>query len=220
MTKLNHIQTAMLTKIAEGTLDQTAGFAMVKNGATSAMLAEAGLIELNPQMIEGDKIAARTTDAGLDTYQNGDSVEPATEETQPAEEPATNQGTKTMTEFAIDNAVPVPAIKRSGAATSIYPFDNLEVGQSFFVPATEAMPNPGKSLASTVSSASKRYATESGTRELTRTNRTTKEKETVTVPTYTYERKFMVRSVEENGVKGARVWRIEPKNDADNGDDE
>jgi hypothetical protein len=220
MTKLNHIQAAMLAKIAEATLDQTQGFAMVKNGATSAMLAEAGLIELNPQMIEGDKIAARTTDAGVDTYQNGDSVEPVNEDNQPANEPATNQGTKPMTEFSIDTGVPVPAIKRSGAATSIYPFDALEVGQSFFVPATEDMPNPGKSLASTVSSASKRYATETGTRELTRKNRTTGEQETVTVPTYTYERKFMVRSVEENGVKGARVWRIEPKNDAADGDDE
>lgn len=219
MIKLNKVQSDMLAKIAEATLDQTRGFAMVKNGATSATLAEAGLIELNPQMIEGDKIAARTTNAGVDTYQNGDNVEPVNEDNATADESAITQGNKTMSGFSIDTGVPVPAIKRSGAATSIYPFDALEVGQSFFVPATDEMPNPGKSLASTVSSASKRYATETGTRELTRKNRTTSEIETVTVPTYTYERKFMVRTVEENGVKGARVWRIEPKNDTD-GDEE
>ena len=211
MIKLNHCQTAMLAKVAEATLDQTPGFAMVKNGATSAMLAEAGLIELNGSMTEGDKIAARTTDKGLELYENGDSVGTVNTDNQPADEPATNQGTQPMTAFTIDNAVPVPAIKRSGATTSIYPFDNLEVGQSFFVPATEDMPNPGKSLASTVSSASKRYATETGTRELTRKNRKTGEQETVNVPTYDYDRKFTVRSVEENGAKGARVWRIEPK---------
>lgn len=217
MTKLNKVQSDMLARIAEATLDQTQGYAMVKNGATVNMLAEGGLVEVNAQMVEGDKIAARATDKGVDAYQNGDMVEPANAT---ADEPATNEGNQAMSEFKIDTGVPVPAIKRTGAATSIYPFDALEVGQSFFVPATEDMPNPGKSLASTVSSASKRYATENGTREITRKNRTTGEKETVEVPTYHYDRKFMVRSVEENGVKGARVWRVEPKNDGYEGDDE
>jgi len=121
--------------------------------------------------------------------------------------------------FAVESGVPIPAIKRQGAATSIYPFDALEVGQSFFVPATDEMPNPGKSLASTVSSASKRYATENGTRTINRKNKETGEMEPVEVPAYKYDRKFMVRTVEENGVKGARVWRIETKDDED-GDDE
>lgn len=70
MSNLNKVQADMLAKIAEATLDQTRGFAYVKNGATATMLAEAGLIELNPGMTEGDKIAARTTDAGVDKYQN------------------------------------------------------------------------------------------------------------------------------------------------------
>lgn len=218
MANLNHIQAQMLAKVAEATLDQTQGFAYVKNGATAAVLAEAGLVELNPQMVDGDKIAARATNEGVDAYQNGDSVEPTN----------TNEGTETMnTEntvaapaaFAVESGVPIPTIKRQGAATSIYPFDALEVGQSFFVPATDEMPNPGKSLASTVSSASKRYATEKGTRTINRKNKETGEMEPVEVPAYKYDRKFMVRTIEENGVKGARVWRIEPKDDED-GDDE
>ena len=41
-----------------------------------------------------------------------------------------------------------------------YPFASLEVGKGFFVAATEKMPEPAKSLASTVSSAQSRYAEE------------------------------------------------------------
>lgn len=200
MTKLNKIQSDMLTRIAEGTLDQTVGYAMVKNGATSAMLAEAGLIELNAQMVDGDKIAARTTEKGLDAYQNGDNVEPANEAT-------TNEGNNTMSQFEIETA-PLPARKRGSNAKSIYPFDALEVGQRFFVPATEEMPNPGKSLASTVSSASKRYATENGTRTINRRNKETGELEPVEVKAYTYSRKFSVVAGEKDGVKGAFVGRI------------
>lgn len=215
MTKLNKVQSDMLAKITEATLDQTQGFAYVKNGATSAMLAEAGLVELNPQMVDGDKIAARATEKGIDMYQSGDNVE-ASNEGQVDQ----TEGTNTMdNQFAIDDGVAIPAIKRKGSATPIYPFDALEVGQSFFVPATEDMPNPGKSLASTVSSASKRYATENGTRTINRRNKETGEMEPVEVPAYEYSRKFMVRTVEENGVKGARVWRIEVGG-ADDGDEE
>ena len=113
--------------------------------------------------------------------------------------------------FQIDTGIAVPKISRGINTEAKYPFDKLEVGHSFFVPATEAMPNPGKSLASTVSSASKRYATEDGTRDMKRKNKETGEMETVQVTKYKYARKFIVRTVEENGVKGARVWRIEPE---------
>ena len=111
--------------------------------------------------------------------------------------------------FNIENDVEIPAIKRAGRSRALYPFDDLEVGQSFFVPATEEMKDPGKSLASTVSSASKRYATQDGTRTINRRDKETGALTPVEVPAYNYERKFMVRSVDESGVKGARVWRVE-----------
>ncbi len=41
-----------------------------------------------------------------------------------------------MNEFPIENGIPIPA-KPSGTTQSLgskYPFDQLEVGQSFFVP--------------------------------------------------------------------------------------
>ena len=74
--------------------------------------------------------------------------------------------------------------RSSRGASEKYPFDSLEVGKGFFVAATEKMPEPAKSLASTVSSAQARYAEE------------TDELETVTVKEY---------EVDENGkrVKGA-----------------
>ena len=62
--------------------------------------------------------------------------------------------------------------RSSRGAGGKYPFDSLEVGKGFFVAATEKMPEPAKSLASTVSSAQARYADETG------------EMETVTVKEY------------------------------------
>lgn len=165
------------------------------------VLVDAGYVECNIGMTDPNdakKVAVRATQTGL-AYEH--------------DAPATTEGTTTMespaTAFAIEDGVKIPAIKRKGSATSVYPFDALEVGQSFFVPATEDTLNPGKSLASTVSSASKRYATENGTRTINRRNKESGEMEQVEVPAYDYERKFIVRSVEENGVKGARVWRVE-----------
>ena len=74
--------------------------------------------------------------------------------------------------------------RSSRGAGEKYPFDSLEVGKGFFVAATEKMPEPVKSLASTVSSAQSRYAEE------------TDELETVIVKEY---------ETDENGkrVKGA-----------------
>jgi len=40
---------------------------------------------------------------------------------------------------------------------SLYPFAQMKIGQSFFIPATAERPNPAKALASTASSASKRF---------------------------------------------------------------
>lgn len=99
----------------------------------------------------------------------------------------------------------VPQIVRSGARmvmptvvrgsglgkrTETYPFSSLEAPNheghdSFFVAASESNPNPAKSLAGTVSSATKRFKHEG--------------------------RKFSVVSVDtdqEHGVKGARVFRV------------
>ena len=212
MSNISANQAKKLAAIAEATNDPARGFVYMTEKSVKVLL-DAGLVECNNTMQDGNgNVAVRATKAGIDA-----STSPV--------EPETNEGTEIMDtlvttaapSFAIEDGVKIPSIKRSGAAASIYPFDKLAVGQSFFVPATEAMPNPGKSLASTVSSASKRYATENGTREINRKVDGVMTK--VTVPAYEYERKFVVRSVEEGGVKGARVWRVEPADHFDGEDD-
>ena len=103
--------------------------------------------------------------------------------------------------FKIEDNVPVPAISGRGRGVKVYPFGQLEVGQSFFVANSESKPNAAKSLASSVCSATARYAVpaEDGS---TKTN-----KKGEVVPVMVETRKFVVRRVEEDGVKGARVWR-------------
>jgi hypothetical protein len=154
-----------------------------------ASLVEAGLVEVNPGMTnEAGEIATRATQKGIDSMNQNT-------------ETGTAAAPKTATSFVIEDAVPMPTISGRGRGGNVYPFDQLEAGQSFFVPNSEDKPNAAKSLASTVSSATARYSvpSEDGA---TKTN-----KNGETVPVMVEVRKFVVRSVEENGVKGARVWR-------------
>lgn len=64
--------------------------------------------------------------------------------------------------FAIGSGfvIPVKKAKGSEAGPRNYDFDKLEIGQFQFVPATPQRPDPKKSLASTISSANKRYKAE------------------------------------------------------------
>ncbi len=96
----------------------------------------------------------------------------------------------TVAGFVIEDSIPVPSvIGRGRTGQTKYPFDILQPGQSFFIADIEGQPKAAKSLASTVSSASARYAVEQpdGSK--------------------VYERKFLVRAVTENGIEGARIWR-------------
>lgn len=93
-------------------------------------------------------------------------------------------------QFQIETGVPLPAIKRGGDRSQLYPFDQLEIDQSFFVPNTESMPNAGKTLASTVSSATRRHKASTPPRVFT----------------------IRAEALGADGVtKGARIWRIAPE---------
>ena len=96
---------------------------------------------------------------------------------------------------------------KGGGAPTQYPFDTMEIGDSFFVPKSEKHPNPEKTLGSTVSSANTRFAVDTGTtKTVTRNKRGPKNKlvldaagnkiqETVTLPVYQHTRKFSLRPV-------------------------
>ena len=163
-----------------------------------APLVEAGLVEINPAMTDDNgNVATRATQAGIESLDSGATVgnNATFEATSATAETGKTEKVKTM--FKIEDDIPVPTISGRGRGGNVYPFDQLEVGQSFFVANSEDKPNAAKSLASTVSSATARFAvpSEDGA---TKTN-----KKGETVPVMVETRKFVVRSVEG----GARVWR-------------
>lgn len=141
-----------------------------------AGLAKENFVETNAEIRDGDKIAVRATEAGVAAHTAANAA--------PTSPNATEGNNSMSNTFEIEDNIPIPA-GRGGRNANVYPFDALNVGQSFHVPATDERPNPAKSIASTVSSATKRYADQ------------------------TPARKFSVKSVGEGDPKGkgARVWR-------------
>lgn len=133
--------------------------------------------------------------------------------------------------FKLETGVAVPERKAGfgqgggQGRKSIYPFADMQIGQSFFVGPTADMPEPQKTLGSTVSSATLRYAepvfdpdgkpkmvetmvaardangeiVKDGNGKIVRQKGLVQEKRQT--------RKFVIRGVTENGVSGARIWR-------------
>ena len=148
------------------------------------------------------EIATRATQKGIADFT--ETVASATNTT--AEQPKTKGNTKMS--FEILDGIELPKLTRAGGATrqAMYPFDKLEVGQSFFVPATEKKPEPWKSLSSSISTAQHKYAEEipGETREV----RNPRTGVTMTVPAIKYNRKFVAREyTNAAGEKGALVQR-------------
>ena len=103
--------------------------------------------------------------------------------------------------FKIQDSVPIPAKTRTPKATP-YPFAMLKHGQSFFVAATKQMPDPAKTIGSKVATALKACAKVTGHVDTGKVHPTTGE----VMQRPQYDRRFIVRKWEEDGVKGARVW--------------
>lgn len=137
--------------------EQTAasGIAYVDAHAAAPLVA-AGLIEINPNLRDdAGNVAARPLPTATLKEPEMTTTSP------PSATPAASASA-----FAIEDFVPdMTGLRRRGRQAETYPFAALGVNQSFHVPASAAMPNPAKSLASTVSSAMARYAVETGERE-------------------------------------------------------
>lgn len=143
-----------------------------------------GLVEVNPSMSnEAGELATRATAKGI-------------EKMNASQTPAAAAAPASKPQFAIEDGIALAPVTGRGRGGETYPFDQLQPGQSFFVPNTEAKPNVAKSLASTVSSATRRYAEEIP-------GETRVDRKGNTVPAIKETRKFVVRAVEG----GARVWR-------------
>ncbi|QBZ71746.1 hypothetical protein [Pseudomonas phage KP1] len=188
MTTLNKKQKADFAGLQAAINASADGFIYAAAAAVAPFVA-AGLVETNEAIVDGDgniavRLSATAGEAGA-TANEAPKV-------------------KTVSKFQIDANIPVPTITGRGRGGNTYPFDLLEVGQSFFVPNTEDKPNAAKSLASTVSSATARHAVPSAD-GATKVN-----KQGETVPVMVETRKFVVRSVDETAEgrgPGARVWR-------------
>lgn len=162
-----------------------------------------GLVETNPTDTDGNGgFATRATPKGIET------VNTSATNGSPAAAAAAAVAAPKPT-FTLQAAALPPITGRGVAKAETYPFSLMEVGQSFFVPATAENPNPAKSLASTVSGATKRFAVDTGQ---TKPNKAGDGTIKVLKPT----RRFVVRArtaeaeaAEGLGsVAGARVYRV------------
>lgn len=204
------INLAKLGEIAKATL--AGGFVYISADEV-APLVTAELVETNPAMTdESGNIAARATPKGIDTVNTETNTATAPIA---AATPAPVAGRPT---FEIDDYVPSTHNKRGGGGgkgAELYPFDALAVGKSFHVPNTADKPDVAKSLASTVSSATARYAEGTG------------EFETVKVPVYQLDAEGKRVKVEGSFVKigekdetreimkKTRVFRVQRVGDED-----
>lgn len=170
-------------------------FATEKDVAT---LVKEGLVETNAEITDGDKIAARATDAGIAvnspapaaggaTWPTGEVTGEATGEAQAPAEPVGDH--KRTTGGFLTGVGFVPAEKKgvTRRGRNLYNFEDLEVGGFVFVPASAEVPNPAKKLVSVVSSATKRFAEETGETKVTAKGNT--------IPVLKTTRKFNIQPV-------------------------
>ena len=183
---LNKKQTAAFAALSAAIAASAEGF-IYAAAADVAPFVAADLVETNESITDANgNIAVRLKPAasteGTSTVNTANTAAPT--------------ASAAPSSFAIEDGIALPTASGRGRGGNVYPFDALNVGQSFFVPNTEEKPNAAKSLASTVSSATARYA------EVVE-GQFKANKKGEQVPVTRETRKFVVRSVEG----GARVWR-------------
>ena len=171
-------------------------------------LVAAGLVEVNAEFKnEAGDLAARATEAGVAKYNELTANTEHTPEVY-TEDDTTDQVAdvpKSKPLFTIVDNVPVPEVRsRGGNKPSLYPFDALTIGQSFFVAGKTA-----KQIASTVTGANERYShvDPSGATRPKRGGEGT-------VPVRIQDRKFIYKNVDgagwgKTGVSGVAIWRVD-----------
>jgi hypothetical protein len=162
-------------------------------------------VVVNPSNVVDGKAAAMLNDAGKQYLAN-----------------LSNPQAQSKPMYGIITNATIPASKRgnrkgAGAPTQ-YPFDKLEIGQTFFVGNSQKA-EAAKKLGSTVSQQNMKYRTPTGQTEVKEImDRKTKVKAPKTVPIYTQDRKFVLRSVKSGDVlggwtapeDGALIGRVDP----------
>lgn len=185
--------------------------------AEGAELVNAGFATVDTSVVEGDRAQVSITEAGRAQLAASQSA-PA------ASAPAATGG------FEIET-VPMPTRTRNSGGgrgrAPLYPFDQLEIGQSFHVPKTDENPDPTAKLASSVSGARVRHSEETGETETVKVKvyqkdaegnfvkgedgkRIVEREEEQTRPVRRRLREFTVFTVGEDDPRGpgARVFRV------------
>lgn len=185
-----------------------AGFLMLTQDEGAEAVA-AGDALIDPSIAaEGETAAVRLTEAG-------------------AAKLAASAPPATVPGIELDTDVPMPGGRQRKGRSSVYPFDKMEVGNSFHVAKTADNENPADRLASSVSGARAKYSVPTGETEIVKvkvyakgadgkflkgpdgkrvvSGETTKER-----PKMTVTRDFAVYTVDASDPKGegARVFRI------------
>lgn len=191
-----------------------AGFIMMTQDEGKPLV-EAGLATVDTANVDGNKAAVSLTDAG-----KAAAAEHA---------PKDGEGDSTdAASFEIEDGIAIPANSTRKGREGGYPFDKLEVGQSFHVAKTAANPDPASRLASSASGARAKWAEKTGEQETVNVNvykrgedgksyvkdddgkRVVERTESLTRDKMKLTRDFVVKSVDASDPKGegARVWRI------------
>ncbi len=203
------VTNALTLAMIVGATQSEMGFMYAGKDAAAPFIAE-GVAEINEGVVNpenANEFAVRATAEGINRMNTTTDSNVA---------PVPNQGSTATGKpsFAIET-IDAPASKpRGGGGVNIYPFDDLaaptkdEAGKvkqaAFFVPATDAKPKPWESLQSAVSAATRRYATQTGSKTFTKADGSEG-----TRATYDYTRKFKLTEGERQGVKGAWVSRTQ-----------
>lgn len=173
--------------------------------ATKAQMKKAlekGFVICNESVTDGNKIAWKTTPEGDAFIRETNPTGTETETETPAENAGATDGAKIIMGYEIKKLSDISAFENAKVGREgKYPFESLGVMEYFDVPATADNPTPWKSLQSTVSTASRRYAKVTGTK----TGKSGKE-----LNTYEFERRFkVIKATNENGEPVARVARVQ-----------
>lgn len=193
--KATTVNVALLNTLA--TAEVQGGFGRVTQEEAKSV---EGLIEVNPADVEDGKAAARLSEAGKQYLSNLNTGEK-----------------KEKPMYGLMN-IPIPASNRGNrkgaGAPTVYPFADMPVGGSFFVPNSDK-PDAAKKLQSTVSAQNMKYSEPTGeTKTVERTKRGqgnkaildpatgAKVKETVTVPVTKQTRKYVLRPLTKGMVLG------------------
>lgn len=205
------ITKAMIATVLAIAASET-GFAMLTQ-AEGADVVGAGLATVDTSNVDGDKAAVSLTDEGRKV---------AAENGAGGNAPAvSNSG------FEIDDAIAIPTNSARRSREGGYPFDKLEVGQSFHVAKSAENPDPVTRLQSSVSGARAKYSVETGETETVTVKeyqrgengkgyakgadgkRIVVSTKTETRPKTKVTRDFTVKAVDASDPRGegARVWR-------------